>query len=56
MVHFGEFLKPEACGQIVLPDMSTLTGQNLVENTKIEKLKCDFLSNFQTMCAIYPTE
>ena len=31
MVHFGEFLKPKACGQTVLPDRSVLIGQKLVE-------------------------
>ena len=30
------FEKPEACGQTVLPDMSVLIGQKLVENAKIE--------------------
>ena len=30
------FWKPEACCQTVLPDMSVLTGQNLVENAKIQ--------------------
>ena len=49
MVNFGEFLKSEACGQTVLPDRSILIGQKLVENAKIEKFKCDILSNFQTM-------
>ena len=44
------FCKPEACGQTVLPDRSVLIGQKLVENAKIEKkIKCDILSNFQTM-------
>ena len=33
------FSKPEACGQTVLPDMSLLIGQKLVENAKIEKFK-----------------
>ena len=42
--------KPEACGQTVLPDRSVLIGQKLVENAKIQKFKCDILSNFQTMC------
>ena len=37
MVHFGEFWKPEACGQTVLPDRSVLIGQKLVENAKIRK-------------------
>ena len=35
MVRLGDFGKPEACGQTVLPDMSVLIGQNLVENAKI---------------------
>ena len=29
--------------------MSVLKGQKLVENAKIQKSKCDILSNFQTM-------
>ena len=37
----------KAYGQTVLPDMSVLIGQKLVE---IPKFKCDILSNFQTMC------
>ena len=54
MVHFGEFWKPEACGQTVLPDRSILTGPKLVENAKIKKkFKCDILSNFQTKCVQY---
>ena len=32
----GEFLKPEACGQTVLPDRSILIGQKLLEKDKIE--------------------
>ena len=47
MFHFGKFLKPEACGQTVLPDRSVLIGQKMVENAKIQKSKCDILSNFQ---------
>ena len=36
MVNFGEFLKTlNACGQTVLPDMSILIGQKLVENAKM---------------------
>ena len=42
----ASFSKPEACGQIVLPDRSVLIGQKLVENAKIQKFKCDILSNF----------
>ena len=45
MVHLGEFWKPEACGQTVLPDRSVL-WQNW---WKMPKFKCDILSNFQTM-------
>ena len=37
MVHFGEFLKPEACGQTLLPDRSILKGQKLAKNAKVEK-------------------
>ena len=39
MVHFGEFLKPEAWGQIVLPDRSVLIGQKLVETTCATKYR-----------------
>ena len=50
MVHFGEFFKkPEAYGQTVLPDRPILIEQKLAENAKIQKFKCDILSNFQTM-------
>ena len=49
MVHFGEFLKPEACGQTELPDKSVLIAQKSMENAKIQKFKCDILSNFQTL-------
>ena len=30
--------------------MSVLKGQKLVENAKLEKLKCDILGDFQTLC------
>ena len=43
------FWKSEACGQTVLPNRSVLIGQNLVENAKIEKFKCDILGDFQTL-------
>ena len=33
----------------MLPDRSVLIGQRLVENAKIQKFKCDILSNFQTL-------
>ena len=44
------FEKLDACSQTVLPDRSVLLGQKLVENAKIQKFKCNILSNFQTMC------
>ena len=44
-----KLIKNAKNGQIVLPDMSVLIGQKLVENAKIKKLKCNILSNFQTM-------
>ena len=44
------FEKPEASCLTVLPDRLILIGQKLVENAKIEKLKCDILSDFQTLC------
>ena len=50
MVNLASFWKPEAFGQTVLPDRSILKGQKLVENDKIEKLKCDILGDFQTLC------
>ena len=40
----------ETCSQTVLPDRSILKGQKLVENAKIEKLKCDIFGDFQTLC------
>ena len=50
MVNLASFWKTEACGQTVLPDRQVLIGQKLVENAKIQKFKCDILSNFQTLC------
>ena len=49
MVNLASFWKPEACGQTVLPDRSVLIGQKLVENAKIENVKWDILSTFQTI-------
>ena len=40
------FRKSEACGQT---DRSNLIGQNLLENAKIQKFKCEILSDFQTL-------
>ena len=50
MVNLASFWKTEAYGQTVLPEKSVLVGQKLVENAKIQKFKCDILSNFQTIC------
>ena len=47
--QFWRVLKTETCGQTVLPDRSLFIGQKLVENIKIEKLKSDILSYFQTL-------
>ena len=49
VLNLASFWKLEANGQTVLPDRSILIGQKLVENAKIQKFKCDILSNFQTM-------
>ena len=37
------------CSQTVLPDRSLLLGQKLFECAKIEKFKCDILTDFQTI-------
>ena len=39
MPKFGDFLKPEARGQTVLPDMSLLLGHKLPENAKMAKIQ-----------------
>ena len=41
-IHLASFWKPEACGQTMLPDMSVLIGQKLVENAKIQKFNVWF--------------
>ena len=54
MVHFGEFLehlKLEVKQCYHTDYWSILIGQNLVENAKIENLKCDILDDFQTLCS-----
>ena len=45
----SHFWKLKADGQTVLPDMSILKEQKLVENAKIENLEWDILGNFQTL-------
>ena len=42
----SSFWKPEAYGQIVLPDRSLLKGRKSVEKAKIEKFKCDIFGDF----------
>ena len=42
MVHFGEFLKPEACGQTVLPDRSVLIGQKWWKMPKFKNSNATF--------------
>ena len=44
--NLASFRKPEACGQIVFPDRQILVGQKLVENAKIDNLKCNILGDF----------
>ena len=52
IVNLASFWKTEACGQIAIPDRSTIIRQKMVENAKIEKFKWDFLGDFQTQCTI----
>ena len=49
--NFASFWKPKPCGQTLLPDRSVLIGQKLVENAKINIIKCDILGDFQTLCS-----
>ena len=50
--HFGEvFLKTEACGQTVLPDMSVLIGPILVEMPNLNDANETFQAIFQ-QCGI----
>ena len=46
---WASFWKPVACGQTVLPDRTILIRQKLVENAIIQRLKCDFFGDFQTL-------
>ena len=56
MVNLASFWKPEACGQIVLPDRSLLIGQKFVGNAKIENFKCDIFGDFQPLCRRFSNE
>ena len=53
-LHFKRTKVPklETYSQTVLPDMSILIGQKLLDNAKIEK-NCEILSDFQTLWASY---
>ena len=46
VVNLASFRTPEVFGQTVLPDRSFLIWQNLVENSKIDKLKWAILGDF----------
>ena len=48
MVHFGEFLKILRLNSVTR-QVAFIT-RKLVENAKIQKLKLDILSDFQTLC------
>ena len=48
----ASFWKSKACGQTVLPDRSLLIWQKIGEHVKIEKLYCDILGDFQTLCIV----
>ena len=49
----GQFWKPEASGQTVLPDRSVLIEQKLVESANIKKFKCDIWVIFK-QCGAKP--
>ena len=51
--YFSEFLKTWCYGQTVLPDMSTLIGQKLLENVIMKKFKWDYLGEFQQLWERY---
>ena len=50
MPNLASFWKREAYSQTVLPDMSVVIRQKMVEKAKIQKFKWDILGDFQTMC------
>ena len=43
LVKLASFWKTKVCGQTMLPDRSVLMNQELLENAKIHKFKCDIL-------------
>ena len=50
MVHFGEVLKTWSLRSNSVTRQVSFNRTKIGENAKIQKLKCDILSNFQTMC------
>ena len=48
----ASFWKSAACGQTAITDISLLIRQILVENTKMKKIKCDILGDFQTLIVV----
>ena len=56
MQKMVQLLKPEACNQTVLQDRSLLVRLKLVENAKIENLKCDIWDDFQSLLSAIPDE
>ena len=51
MPNLASFWKREAYSQTVLPDMSVVIRQKMVEKAKLQKFKWDILGDFQTMCS-----
>ena len=49
MFYFGDFWKSEASNQTVLPVRLPVDKTKLMKNAKIEKFRCDILSDFQTL-------
>ena len=52
MFNLTSYWKPQACGQTALPDKSIVIGQKLVENAKIENLKCDIIGDFYSQSRV----
>ena len=52
MVLLASFENLKLSNKTALPDRLILIGQKLVKIANIKKLKCDILSNFQTLCPI----
>ena len=52
IVNLASFWNRVAFSETALPDRLILILQKLVENAKIEKLKCDIFSYFQPLCTV----